>query len=446
MASKTDFDTRIQFLRLDSEAVQHLKEAWDLIEPEIETILGNFYEHLFEFPETRNIIGDKSRIGPLTKAQKGHWKQIFTNPSGEAFYAKARAVGHAHHKIGLEQRWYMGGYCFILQRLSQTISRRNRFRASRANALVAAVQKVVFLDMDLALSVYNDLVREDRERGQRRRTELIAEFDSEATGMIDGMTSAASSMEKAANAMARMANETITKAGTVATAAEEMTASAGTVAAATEELSTSVNEISQQVAHSARIADEAVREAERISEMVGGLAEAADKIGQVVELITDIADQTNLLALNATIEAARAGEAGKGFAVVASEVKNLANQTGRATEEIASQISGIQHETSDAVKGIGGILSTIQNINEITGSIAAAVEQQGAATREIAQNVSQTAAAAQEVAENIIDVNRAAETVGSEAGGVLSEAGNVNRKSGTLYERTTRFLRDVNAE
>ena len=115
-----------------------------------------------------------------------------------------------------------------------------------------------------------------------------------------------------------------------------------TVASAAEELSSSISEIKRQVAQSSDFASGAVSQAEKTNEQVQGLADAANKIGEVVELITDIAEQTNLLALNATIEAARAGDAGKGFAVVASEVKNLANQTAKATEEIGEQISGIQ--------------------------------------------------------------------------------------------------------
>jgi len=118
---------------------------------------------------------------------------------------------------------------------------------------------------------------------------------------------------------------------------------------------------------------------------------AAQKIGDVVALITDIADQTNLLALNATIEAARAGDAGKGFAGVASEVKNLANQTAKATEEISIHITGIQQSSQESVTAIDGIGSTIGNINEVASAIAAAVEEQGAATQEIARDVEQAA-------------------------------------------------------
>src|SRR3546814_11080388 len=109
---------------------------------------------------------------------------------------------------------------------------------------------------------------------------------------------------------------------------------------------------------------QAVTEAERTNVQVQGLAAAAQKIGEVVQLITDIASQTNLLALNATIEAARAGEAGKGFAVVASEVKNLANETAKATDEVTGQITGIQAATREAVTAIQSIGKTHAAINK----------------------------------------------------------------------------------
>ncbi|MBT3292496.1 MAG: hypothetical protein HN380_34665, partial [Victivallales bacterium] len=125
---------------------------------------------------------------------------------------------------------------------------------------------------------------------------------------------------------------------------------------------------------------------------VEGLGEKSEEIGKIIAVIDDIAAQTNLLALNATIEAARAGDAGKGFAVVASEVKNLANQTAKATEEIGGQINGIQSATQDSVQAIQGITKTIGEISEIASAIAAAVEEQGAATSEIARNVEQAAA------------------------------------------------------
>ena len=117
------------------------------------------------------------------------------------------------------------------------------------------------------------------------------------------------------------------------------------------------------------------------------LAEGASKIGEVVSLNNDIASQTNLLALNATIEAARAGEAVKGFAVVATEIKSLADQTAKATEEIIGQINEIQAATSDAVEAIATIGETIRSVDDISSSIAAAVEEQGASTREIAQSI-----------------------------------------------------------
>lgn len=157
-------------------------------------------------------------------------------------------------------------------------------------------------------------------------------------------------------------------------AAEGASSGVQTVAAAAEELSASSSEISRQIAQSARITGKAVSDAKRTNAIVQALSVAVEKVGDVVSLIASIASQTNLLALNATIEAARAGDAGRGFAVVASEVKNLANQTARATDDIGVQIGQIQAATREAVGAILGIAASVDEVSSIAGMIAAAVE------------------------------------------------------------------------
>jgi methyl-accepting chemotaxis protein len=267
------------------------------------------------------------------------------------------------------------------------------------------------------------------------------------------LASGAEQTTNQSNTAAAAVEEMSANMNSVAASTEQMSANVRVVASAVEELTSSITAVARSAEQSASVADTAAGLAGDGNAKIGELGTAAGEIGKVIEVIEDIAEQTSLLALNATIEAARAGVAGKGFAVVATEVKELAKQTAAATEDIRRRIEGIQSSTGQAVRSIGEITEVIKQVNEVSRTIASAVEEQSITTREIAKNVAETSIAAQtvargvaesasvarEIAKNIVEVDVATKHTAEGAAVAQTASGKVSDVTEQLHTLVGQF-------
>ncbi|WP_448059142.1 methyl-accepting chemotaxis protein [Cellulomonas hominis] len=253
------------------------------------------------------------------------------------------------------------------------------------------------------------------------------------------VATAAGELSASSGQVAAGSEETSAQAGVVAAAAEQVSRNVQAVAAGAEQMGASIREIAQNANEAARVATQATAVVASTNETVSKLGASSVEIGNVVKVITSIAEQTNLLALNATIEAARAGEAGKGFAVVAGEVKDLAQETAKATEDIARRVEAIQSDTGGAVAAIGQISSIIASINDYQLTIASAVEEQTATTNEMSRGVAEAASGSGEIALNITGVASSAATSSHVLGGMGDHVAELARLSTDLRDRMAQF-------
>ncbi len=447
--SGLDANERTRFLDIDAETRAALEEFRPALEAAMPEIMEGFYGHMRGWPKLVAMFNEGDvAMKRAAKAQVTHWQRLFSGRFDDDYVTSVRRIGLRHARIGLEPRFYIGGYAFILTRLygvaCHLYGSRLRPRAAqdRTARLMRALTQAVMLDMDLAISIY---LEEGKAAYDKRLAELGTSFEAKVSHLVGSIAQEADHTSETTRAMGQAASVASDRAGVAADAARQANASVQTVAAAAEELTSSIAEISRQIGQFTQVTTEAVAISGRSDETARSLAEGAQRIGEVVSLIDSIASQTNLLALNATIEAARAGDAGKGFAVVASEVKALAGETRKATETIGGQIAAMQQATGGVVDAIAEIVSSIGRINEVTTAIAAAVEEQRAATAEIARSVDGAAHSTLAVSNDLGTLRSTAETTGTNALRTADTAQAQAARVRELQAEVTAFLTQVRA-
>ncbi len=285
-----------------------------------------------------------------------------------------------------------------------------------------------------------------REQRQAIRQALTEQFETTVMEAINGLGQTADGLEEAASGLIHATDASSEKAKAVSDKAGRTGQSVNSVASSAEQVSSSVITINEQIERANHITGQALTEANAASGQVVTLNEAAKRISDVVNLINDIAKQTNLLALNATIEAARAGDAGKGFAVVASEVKELANQTAKATEEISQQISDIQTSTEQTVQTFERVSSTINEVSTISGDTSTAVSQQVGTTQEISESALGAASGTSDMIKELDLIGDLISQTSSASDQVIEAISGMQTQGSNLRESVSKFLTALNED
>tara|TARA_R110002126_G_scaffold140074_3_gene284907 strand:- start:3153 stop:4508 length:1356 start_codon:yes stop_codon:yes gene_type:complete len=442
---------RLAFIGIDEGVRAALREVKTPLAPSVERGLSRFYETVSRAPEVAHLFrNDQHRDHAKTK-QVDHWNNILSGQYNAAYFDTIRRVGRVHSDIGLEPRYYIAGYATVASEVLTAAVREGckapalGFGAPdtrKAEIYVDALVRAIFLDMEMAISVY---LEEAEAKAQAGRLQVADAFEQGISGVIARLTETSCTLDEAAALVSQVVENTLGEASTAAAGAEEAATNVKSVSVAAGEMEAASREIADQVARTSVITTEAVEQVTAASETMTQLNAAAAEIGSAVNLIQEIAEQTNLLALNATIESARAGESGKGFAVVASEVKALAGQTAKATDQIARQIADVQAATTRANSVIDAIRETINSVNSAAVTITAAVEEQSVVTREIVRNTTEAAAGNQDSSRATNALEASVREAGEAARQVTVSSASVRDEMDQLNQRVAQFMVEARA-
>jgi methyl-accepting chemotaxis protein len=476
---------RVAFMGLDDKARAALRELQPVIRKTVGQALDAFYAKVRTAPETRKFFADENHMRSASSRQQSHWDVISRGDFDDTYVKAVRTIGQTHARIGLEPRWYIGGYAVVSEHLIRAVIEdqwpkgfMSKGDAGKAGDSLSALIKAVMLDMDFAISIYLETIEAERQRLESVRLaneasqnavvkalgdaldrlaqgDLVGRLNAEVTPefqkLKDDFNNAVGILELAMTRVSAASDGIRAGTDEISVAADDLARRTEQQAASLEETAAALDEITSTVRRSAAGAKQAQdvvigakAEAERSGVVVdqavaamGEIETSSREIGNIIGVIDEIAFQTNLLALNAGVEAARAGEAGRGFAVVAQEVRALAQRSADAAKEIKTLINastkqveagvGLVGQTGDALRGIVG---KVAEIDELIVQISSSAQEQAQGLHEVNTAVNQMDQVTQQNAAMVEQTTAATHSLKGQAAELITQV-TAFRVSGT---------------
>lgn len=433
-----ELSSRLNFIQLGTQARKDLNDSRDVVMKALPSLLDSFYQQLGRTPAVAHFFPTQQDAMRAKRAQVEHWETISKGDFTDAYSARVRRIGKTHARIGLDPRWYIGGYAMVLSGLVGAVlkSKWPSWVGGRGKVeqMLTALIKATLLDMDFAISVYIDESEARRKESEaeakraeelalRNERSLIVSSIGEALQRLANKDLTIRISDELPSDYAKLVTDFNAAADQVQHAMSAINGSIETIQSATREIATASSDLSKRAEEHAYMIDTTVSELSKVTAMdetrarisddkaeseqstigravaaMSNIEQSAQKITQIIGVMDEIAFQTNLLALNAGVEAARAGDAGRGFAVVASEVRALAQRSAEAAKEIKAliQLSSNQVESGsklvrEAGKAMQNFGTSMDRIDQITQQNAAMAEESTAACHSLAEQAQELA-------------------------------------------------------